>query len=850
MMLLRLITWPYVRKHLLRCILTTAGIVLGVAVFVGMHAANQSVLYAFNQTVDKIAGQTQLQVTAGETGFDEEVLERVQNHPDVDAAVPVIEASVQTGIQGQGNLLVLGVDMTGDRALRDYDLDSADEAIIDDPLVFIAQPDSILVSRTFLQRTGLQLNDAVTMKTMQGEKRFVIRGVMKGSGLASAFGGNLAVMDVYSAQMVFGRGRKFDRIDIALRRDVPLEAGRKRLQASLGPGLMVDPPSSRGQQFEAMSQVYSLSANVTSLFALFIGLFLIYNTFSIAVNQRRSEIGVLRALGASARQIQHLFLIESAIAGLFGSLAGIVAGVFIARGLAAYLSGMFSEIYGVAQRAEEVSADPRLLGAALVIGVLTSLLAGWLPARDASRVDPVKALQKGRIQVLSEGENRARRYAALASLAAGVVCVIFGHRPAFFYSGYLLSVLAAVLMTPALCVWLTRILRPALKWARPVEGALAADSLLQAPRRTSSTVAALSLSLALVIGLAGVAKASYESIRVWMDQALNPDFFITNSESITERSFRFEESLGPEIARVPGIAEVQPVRTARIVYQGTPVMLVAADTERISRRVRMRVVEGDAATMYTRVSRGEGVVLSDNFAQLRRLHAGDTIEIMTPSGLFRTPVLGIVLDYSDQQGTILMDRRVFARHWNDSSVNVFRVYLEKGASRAAVRDELLSRFGARTRFFVLTNDDLKAFILRVTGQWFGLSYVQILVAILVAILGIVNTLTVSIADRRRELGVLQAVGGLRAQIRHTIWLEAASIGLLGLIIGLALGGGQLYYILEITRRDVAGLSLDYRYPVEIASALIPIIVGAAFIAALGPAEGAVRGSLVEALEYE
>lgn len=850
MMLLRLITWPYVRRHLLRCTLTTAGIVLGVAVFVGMHAANQSVLFAFNQTVDKIAGETQLQVTAGETGFDEEVLEKVQNHPDVEAAVPVIEAAVQTGIEGQGNLLVLGVDMTGDRALRDYDLDSADEAIIDDPLVFIAQPDSILVSRTFLERTGLKLNDAIPMKTMQGEKRFVIRGVMKGSGLASAFGGNLAIMDVYSAQMVFGRGRKFDRIDLALRRDVPLEKGRERLQAALGPGLQVDSPASRGQQFEAMSQVYSLTANVTSLFALFIGLFLIYNTFSIAVNQRRSEIGVLRALGASARQIQHLFLIESAIAGLFGSVAGVVAGVFIARGLAGYLSGMFSEIYGVAQRAEEVSAHPGLLSAALVIGVLTSLLAGWLPARDAARVDPVKALQKGRIQVLSEGENRIRRYAALAALAAGAFCVVLGHRPAFFYSGYLLSVLATVLMAPALCVWLARLMRPLLKRAWPVEGALAADSLLQAPRRTSATVAALSLSLALVVGLAGVAKASYESIRIWMDQALNPDLFITNSESITERSFRFEPSLGDEIAKAPGIAEVQPVRTVRIVYQGTPVMLVAADAERLSRRVQMRVVEGDRATMYQRVSRGEGVVLSDNFAQLRKLHSGDAIEIMSPSGAVRTRVLGIVHDYSDQQGTIMMDRGFYARHWNDTSINVFRVYLEKDASRAAVRDELLRRFGNRTRFFVLTNDELKAFILKVTDQWFGVSYIQILVAIVVAILGIVNTLTVSIADRRRELGVLQAVGGLRSQIRHTIWLEAASIGILGLVIGYALGGAQLYYILEITRRDVAGLTLDYRYPIEIASMLVPVIIGAALVAALGPAESAVRGSLVEALEYE
>ncbi|HSW52837.1 MAG TPA: FtsX-like permease family protein, partial [Sulfuricaulis sp.] len=445
MMLLRLITWPYVRKHLLRCTLTTAGIVLGVAVFVGMHTANQSVLYAFNQTVDKIAGATQLQVSAGETGFPESVLEQVQAAPEVEVAAPVIEAAVQTGIQGQGNLLVLGVDMTGDRALRDYELADADEAIIDDPLVFIAQPDSIIVTTAFSERTGLKLNDRLTMQTMAGPKQFTIRGVMKGEGLAAAFGGNLAIMDIYSAQMVLGRGERFDRIDIALREGVRVEDARRALQGRLGPGLQVEPPSARGRQFEAMAQVYSMTANITSIFALFIGLFLIYNTFNIAVTQRRSEIGILRALGATRGQIRGLFLIESGIAGLAGSIAGLGLGVLIARGLASYLSTFLGEVYGVAQRAEEISADPRLLLASLVIGVVTSLIAGWIPARSAAGIDPVKALQKGRVQVISEGENRLRMWIALATLAGAVACVLFGHQPVFFYTGYLLSVVAVLL---------------------------------------------------------------------------------------------------------------------------------------------------------------------------------------------------------------------------------------------------------------------------------------------------------------------------------------------------------------------------------------------------------------------
>ena len=694
MMLLRLITWPYVRKHLLRCLLTTAGIVLGVAVFVGMHTANQSVLFAFNKTVDRIAGSTQLQVSAGETGFPEDVLEKVQAHPDVAVAVPVIEASVQTGIAGQGNLLMLGVDMTGDRSLRDYDLDDkqADE-VVEDPLVFLARPDSLIVSEQFCQRTGLQRNSKLTMQTMQGPKQFTVRGVMKSEGLASAFGGSLAIMDVYAAQMVFGRGRHFDRIDLKVRDGAEVEAVRVSLQQLLGPGLQVDAPSSRGQQFEAMAAVYSMSANISSLFALFIGLFLIYNTFSIAVTQRRTEIGILRALGATQGQIRRLFLLESGIAGLAGSLAGLGLGLFIARGMAQYLSSFLGEVYGVAQRAEEVSADPRLLVFAVVLGVVTSIIAGWLPARSAAAVDPVKALQKGRVQVISEGENRVRRWMAFALLAGAVVCVVLGHQPVFFYLGYLLSIVAALLMTPTLATWIARGLRPLMKFARPVEGALAADSLLQSPRRTSGTVAALAMSVAMVIGLGGISKSSYDMILNWVSSALNPDLFVTGSQSITQRSFRFPYEMAAEIAAVDGVDEVQAVRTPRIIFRGTPVMLVAADLQRLAQRIKMRVIEGDARTLYARVGRGEGVVVSDNLSLLRRVHAGDSIELPTPDGTLSVKVLGVVVDFSDQQGSIMMDRTLYTRHWKDETINVFRVYLKPGHTQPEMRQVLLDRFG-------------------------------------------------------------------------------------------------------------------------------------------------------------
>jgi putative ABC transport system permease protein len=279
-------------------------------------------------------------------------------------------------------------------------------------------------------------------------------------------------------------------------------------------------------------------------------------------------------------------------------------------------------------------------------------------------------------------------------------------------------------------------------------------------------------------------------------------------------------------------------------------MIVAADVRSIGETARRKPVVGDTDEMYRATSAGQGLMVSDNLAQLKHLSLGERLEVQAPNGVINLPIVGIVVDYSDQQGTILMDRRLFQQYWHDDTVNIFRLYLKAGSSVPDVRRHILERYAGARQVFVLTNEELKAYILKVTDQWFGLTSVQIAVAVLVAILGIVNTLTVSITDRRRELGVLQAVGGLRGQIRRTIWIEALSIGILGLVLGFGLGAINLYYILQIIHQDIAGMRLEYQFPITVVAALVPTILASAFIAAIWPAESAVHGSLVEALEYE
>jgi len=593
-----------------------------------------------------------------------------------------------------------------------------------------------------------------------------------------------------------------------------------------------------------------MMANITSAFALFIGMFLIYNTFQIAVAQRRPEIGILRALGATRRQIRIIFLGESAAAGLAGSSVGLLLGLAFARAMSGYIGGLLGEIYGFEQKTDQIHASPTLMGMAVALGIFTSVVAAFIPARNAARVDPVQALQKGRYQQLSEGENRARRIAALVTALLAVAALALSRNRIVAYGGDVLSVIAVVLLAPTLAHWVARALRPLLKWLRPVEGTLAADSLLQAPRRTSGAIAALMLSIALVVALAGLTQSSYVSLHKWMTVALNPDLFVSPSESITARSFRFPESMAADLRAIPGIGEVQSVHDARIEIRGAQVLLVAVDAQSLARRARLRPMAGDPNRMYQVVAEGKGILVSENFALLRGFQLGDVVDIASPTAMLHLPIAGIITDYSDQQGALLIDRAVYKRYWNDSTVNIFRVYLAAGANESDVKRRILERFAGERRLFVLTNRDLRRYILRLTDQLFRITDVQIAVAVLVAVLGIVNSLIVSITDRRRELGVLQAVGGLRNQIRAAIWLEAMTVAAVGLILGLAYGTVQLYYSLRITGEDLAGLRLTYEYPFEIAALLLPVILGVALLSAIGPGESAVRGSLVEALEYE
>ena len=349
----------------------------------------------FTRPIDRIAGSTQLQVSAGEAGFDEDVLDKIRDVPGVRAAAPVIEASISTG---EGNVLLLGVDMLGDRSLRNYDFEDTDAAI-DDPLVFLAQADSLMITRPFAQKRGLKIGSRISLRTMAGDQTFTVRGIMKPGGLANAFGGDLAIMDIYAAQKMLGRGRKFDRVDLALDDGVTLEQAEAKLRLCWGLDFKSSRPARAANSLKQRRGFIPWYRTSPAYLPCSLGCSSSTTHFPSRFHSAvpRSEFCAPWARRAGRCGLSFCWRAPSRA--FWERLPEWCSGMLMARAMAGYIGSLLEQIYGSAQQTGELAIEPKLFaGGDRAWGWSPALIAAWLPANAAASVDPVKALQKGRTQ--------------------------------------------------------------------------------------------------------------------------------------------------------------------------------------------------------------------------------------------------------------------------------------------------------------------------------------------------------------------------------------------------------------------------------------------------------------------
>jgi putative ABC transport system permease protein len=838
--------------HRLRVAMTTLGITLGVAVFFAIRTANAALLDSLTLTVERLAGKSTLEVSAGETGFPEETLDTVRATPGVQLAEPVIEVIVHTAFQDEGNLLILGVDTTGDQQLRQYEFDRSQTQIAD-PLTYLAQPNSILLSRAFTERHGLKIGDSFPIFTAHGKMDFVVEGIFKPTGVGEVFGGNIAVMDIYSAQVVFGRGHNFDRIDLMNSQGTPVSEVQQRLKARLPTGIEVTRPDMKGQSLENAVTAMRLGMLITSFIALLVGVYIIFNSFTIAVNQRWKEIGILRAVGVERRNINAMFLGEALLMGVVGSIAGIALGYYLAIVANKLMGSIAASVYGIVSTAVAPRLHTDLVLTSFALGVAASLAGAWMPARAASYLDPILALHNIESRQKESALGWRRTALGAAVLALSMLLIQFspsavGMDLQFSYAA--LQLLGLTMLLPLLVHWAARAIRPAMDRVGGTEGALAVDAMIQSPRRSAATVGALMVGLMFVYSTAAYIQSYKHMINRWTDQMLNSDLVVATSTLLRSTSYHFSEDLGKRIGALPEVKRVENIRFTIVPYNGDTAAVSASEMDGFLARASGAVLGSNKRTAGALLQRGEGVLVSKNFAARWRLRVGDKVHLDTPTGPLDRPILGLLEDYRSDKGTIFMDRALYKRYWKDDAVDFVDVTLQPGQDATAVKHEIERMTAGSEHALVYTNVEFRSWIGSLVDKFFLLNYMQLVVAVLVAVVGIANTLIISVAERRREFGIIRAIGGYRAQIRKMVLLEALSISIVGVLVGAVAALFNIQFLSHTVSTILAGYDVPFYFPWLLILETFPAVVAVSLLAGWVPARHAMQAPVIEAIGYE
>lgn len=851
-----------------RALLSIVGVALGVLASVAIGTANIHVLRSFEQAVMAVAGPASLEITGGDLGLDESVITAVRTVEGVVSAAPVIEGTVVVaggGARGQA-LQVLGLDLLAEVGARGFQLSQvhADEA-----LETLQDPDVLYLGRQIAADWHLAVGSFLEATVGGRPVRLRVAGIIHHEPSRSSLWDRLAIMDIAAAQLLFQSLGRVDRLELVTQPGRPLDGIMVSLRTVLPPHLTVQRPAQRTQQVENMVRAFQLNLTVLSWVGLLVGIFLIYNTMAFAVAQRRREIGIYRALGMTERRVVGLFLAEAGLLGLLGGLVGGLGGVWLAGGLVALVSRTISDLYvPVAPGGLIVPLDLLAFVAVAkgaLLGTVVSMVGALGPSLEAGRTVTVLALAPGDYESTSELRTGLFAWISLTLLVVAGLCSLMGPVGGLPLFGYLATVclLGSLSCLAPFCI-------TSLGWRRSgadrqpmvLGGSLrhiAADQAARHPGRNAVTVSALMVGLSIMIGVAVMVRSFRDTVEVWVDETVMADLIVAPQSWLQGKQTgqalqAFPGTWLATLSAIKGIAAVDTYREVQVKVEGQTVSLVSRDLLLHAQHSRYLMVQGDSTEVLRRAAETGGVLLSEVLANRLGLSEGGLVSIMTQAGPVALPVEGIFYDYATDGGKMVMDRSWYQRHWRDTRVTVFPLYLAAGTDVEQVRQSIVAQIagldGVTGPPLVIRNQELRRQILAIFDRTFVLTYVLEVIAVLVALLGIVNTLVTAVLERRREFATLRAIGASTRQVERLVLWEAAYLGLIGAVLGVAGGLLLALLLIHVVNKQSFGWTIQMTVPGGVILQAVGLALTAALVAGYWPARWAARQPVVEGLREE
>jgi putative ABC transport system permease protein len=843
------------RTRPLRSTLTAFGVVLGVGMVFGVLLLVGTIRATFDEVIDSAWGETDLIVMGEGSGtMAEDTLDRVKEVEGVRDAAGMV-GGMFTRLQADGGpvegntgqMLIAGYETKG---YQPYDFRLVEGRRIADGL-------EVMVEQNWARDRGYDVGDRVPVAGPTGRTELPIIGIFKLTSSLNVGGLGYAAMPLPAARRLFDQPRGWMQISIAAMDRGEVGPLKRRVEHVVGSGANVQTPGEVSDQVSEQLAGLNIVLYFFSGVALFVGGFLILNSFNMTVLQRMRELGMLRTLGASRAMATRSVLTEALVIGVVGTVLGLALGLGLAAGLISLMRGMDVPVGTL-----DVSASAAITAAA--IGIVVTLLGAFWPAHRAGRISPIRAVV-GNAQVRTKASKR-RLAVALVLFVPGLW---FGG--SFWFGGASetggLAAYGGIVMTMAMFAGMAIaapfIILPVIRWLAipvrrvlPTGGRLAADSLLSNPLRTAATAVALTIGLSVVVVNSSMSASFVGTIEDQVDQAFARDF------TVQAQGFTIEQGGGPGVPRavraaieaMPEAGTVAPMRAMPLELPGVKSgseqgIAIGVDPAK-QPKVDGTEFEGvSQSAAYAGLRRG-GVLLGRSYARRADLEPGDTVELVGPAGRQRANVVGILDAIGAMAG---MEMRLSLESMKRVYGNYQPAELAVEAGSPDARPALEAKIAALLdrkypNLEMQSAADAKKEVSDEVNRTFNMFNAIVIIAIIVSLLGVINTLAMSVIERTREIGVLRALGASRWQVRSTMLDESLMITVAGAVVGVAAGTLIGFTWLRGVDEVMPGMSFHFPGPIVIAVAIAAVVLGV--IAAILPARRAARLKVIEALAYE
>ena len=836
------LAWRYLIGRGVRSLLTTLAVALGVMLTFGLNGITPALEAAFTRGLLSSAGQIDLTVTdAYNQSFQASVADRVAAVSGVAAVSPEVQrtaplpGSTDPGPDDVTQLTVIGIDPDRAARVRDFPLAGGRMLSVGDGFAMVLPGD-------LATRLGVGVGDPLVLPSALGTARFTVVGLLD---TPSVPGESQVFVPLRTAQQLFSLGGRLTVLQAAFTTDADREATEQAVARALGPDFELGGLSSQTGLIASL-QVANYAFLMFGVFALATAGFIILNSFRTVVAERRRDIGMLRAIGTRQRTIVGMFALQALLQGVLGTALGLVLGWAMATGLFAAMSGLTSSMLHLELGGPQFSPGVWMLSILLGIGV--TLAATLAPARAAGRVTPLEAMRP------QLGEVYERKVGIRAWLGLGLVVVsVFGLTAGgagLVGLGGVLFLVGIALVAPAIVAPLANAVGHPLDFFFRQEGSIARSNLQRNPGRSAITVTAMMLGLAAIVAMITMIASVFAGFHRYLDRSMSADYLlIPQSIVLGQGNVAAGPRLAQQVGDVPGVRAVSTIRVSQGKVAGTEVQVLGIDPEHYLDVASFDWNSGSTDQAVRQLATGRWMIANGIYAAQHNLTVGERIELATPNGPRSYYLAGIGNDYLNAKlATLYTSQANLARDFNVTADLMVMANRNLAADPGQVTERLQRLVADYPAFRLYDAATWKAEQTATFNSTLVIFDVLIAALAIPSLLALMNTLAVSVLSRRREIGMLRAIGSTRRQIRRMVMAESLLLSLIGTALGLV-AGLWLGYAL-VAAMSAIGWQMPYAFPWD--GLLVTVVVGLGFglLAAVGPSRQAARMEVVEALRQE